>query len=321
MEAIRTLFFLFMLVSFLVAFVQPGHAIAETSKQPIKIYIDDSEVSSDVPELMKNDKLYVPIRFVSEKFGSVLGWNASTNQATLDTPFGDRLLLTMNDYFMKMNGKSYFSDTSPIEKNGRTYLPLRMIAEFMHAEVSWSNADKTAVIKQVPLYTAADGDTVASVARLYGLKPQDLKEYNGFNDGALQAGSKVKVVIPSVIAERDKYESLYLLAKLVTAEAGDEPLKGQIAVGDVVMNRVSSELFPDTIHDVIYAQGQFTPAMNGDLDKIKPGNTAILAASLAFNGERVVKDALYFFNPKRSRNAYLDSLQVIANIGNHRFAK
>lgn len=89
-----------------------------------------------------------------------------------------------------------------------------------------------------------------------------------------------------------------LLAALIFCEAGNQPYDGQVAVGAVVMNRVRSGSFPDTITDVIYQSGQFTPAMTGWLDSVLASDgytdSAMQAATDALSGSNPIGDCLYF---------------------------
>lgn len=89
-----------------------------------------------------------------------------------------------------------------------------------------------------------------------------------------------------------------LLASLIFCEAGNQPYEGQVAVGAVVMNRVKSSSYPDTISDVIYQSGQFTPAMTGWLDSVRASSgyteSAMRAAEDALAGSNPVGDCLYF---------------------------
>lgn len=93
-------------------------------------------------------------------------------------------------------------------------------------------------------------------------------------------------------------ETEYLLAALIQCEAGGEPYEGQVAVGAVVMNRVRSAAYPDTIPGVIYASGQFTPAMTGKLDRVyasgKVYESCIKAAKEALSGVSNVGDLTHF---------------------------
>lgn len=91
-----------------------------------------------------------------------------------------------------------------------------------------------------------------------------------------------------------------LLAALIFCEAGNQPYEGQVAVGAVVMNRVKSSSYPDTIEDVIYQSGQFGPAMTGWLDSVLASDgyteSAMQAAADAMAGSNPVGDCLYFGN-------------------------
>lgn len=108
-----------------------------------------------------------------------------------------------------------------------------------------------------------------------------------------------------------------LLAQLVSAEARGEPLEGQIAVANVVLNRVRSPLFPDTIHAVIYQAGQFCAAAL--LPKL-PTESAWRAAHMAMAGVRVVgEDVLFFFNPRTAGCGWIRTREVAQTIGRHRF--
>ena len=92
--------------------------------------------------------------------------------------------------------------------------------------------------------------------------------------------------------------TLKLLASIIFCEAGNQPYDGQVAVGAVVMNRVRSGSFPDTITDVIYQSGQFTPAMTGWLDSVLASDgytdSAMQAAADALAGSNPIGDCLYF---------------------------
>ena len=89
-----------------------------------------------------------------------------------------------------------------------------------------------------------------------------------------------------------------LLAALIFCEAGNQPYEGQVAVGAVVMKRVKSGSYPDTISDVIYQSGQFTPAMTGWLDSVLASggytDSAMQAAEVALAGSNPVGSCLYF---------------------------
>lgn len=109
-------------------------------------------------------------------------------------------------------------------------------------------------------------------------------------------------------------DTLLLLAALIHCEAGGEPYEGQVAVGAVVMNRVRSKAYPDTIHGVIYASGQFSPAMSGKVDRVLASGriypSCIQAAEEALSGVSNVGDLTHF-----RRNDGRDGIVI----GNHVF--
>lgn len=90
-------------------------------------------------------------------------------------------------------------------------------------------------------------------------------------------------------------EELLLLQKIVMAEAEGEPYEGKVAVANVVLNRLRSANFPDTIYDVIYQKSQFSPVQNGRLDKVKPDQDSIDAVTSALRGHQEVTDDTYYF--------------------------
>lgn len=111
----------------------------------------------------------------------------------------------------------------------------------------------------------------------------------------------------------------YLLACLVYCEAGNQSYEGQLAVANVVLNRVKSSGFGNSISEVIYEAGQFSPASNGSLAKALnngPSSSALQAAKDALAGNNNIGDYLYF-------NGYVDTSSVNAYtiIGDHTFYK
>lgn len=112
-----------------------------------------------------------------------------------------------------------------------------------------------------------------------------------------------------------------LLARLINGEARGEKYQGQVAVGAVILNRVNSPQFPNTISAVIYQKGQFSCITDGQFDKkIEENSTVYKAAKEAISGADPSNGALYFYNPKTAKSKWLFSLKTVATIGNHRFA-
>lgn len=119
-------------------------------------------------------------------------------------------------------------------------------------------------------------------------------------------------------------EDIELLARLIHAEARGEDDIGKLAVGAVILNRLASDRFPDSIREIIYQKTngvyQFTPVSNGTIN-MEPSEAAIKAAQEAIEGKDPTSGALFFYNPKTSTDNWIRTLPVTRVIGNHVFAK
>ena len=112
--------------------------------------------------------------------------------------------------------------------------------------------------------------------------------------------------------------NINLLARIISAEARGEPYTGQVAVGAVVLNRVESPSFPDTISGVIYQNGAFTAINDGQFwEPVEAG--CYNAARDALNGWDPTGGALYYYNPAKTSNKWIRSRPVITQIGDHLF--
>ena len=112
---------------------------------------------------------------------------------------------------------------------------------------------------------------------------------------------------------------VYLLAKLIHAEARGESYTGQVAVGAVVLNRVRSSSFPNTISAVIYQPYAFTCVNDGQIN-YAPNSTAYSAAKDAMNGWDPSYGCLYYYNPKTATSSWIFSRPTVVTIGRHVFA-
>lgn len=121
-------------------------------------------------------------------------------------------------------------------------------------------------------------------------------------------------------ASSSSSSNLNLLSRLVYSEARGEPYSGQVAVAAVVLNRVSSSSFPNTISGVIYQSGAFDAVSDGQIN-MTPNSTAKKAAQDAINGWDPSYGAIYYFNPSTATNKWIWSRPVTVVIGKHRFCK
>lgn len=110
-----------------------------------------------------------------------------------------------------------------------------------------------------------------------------------------------------------------LLARLVSGEARGEPYVGQVAVAAVVLNRVRSDEFPDTVSGVIFQRGAFDAVWDGQFD-MAPTASALRAARDALNGWDPTGGCLYYYNPRTATSDWIWTRQVQLTIGQHAFA-
>ena len=115
---------------------------------------------------------------------------------------------------------------------------------------------------------------------------------------------------------------LQLMARAINGEARGEPYEGQVAVGAVILNRVKSSQFPNTIAGVIYQSGAFTAVADGQINApIDENSTVYKAAQDAMNGWDPTGGCIYYFNPATATNKWIWSRPVVKTIGKHRFCK
>ena len=115
-------------------------------------------------------------------------------------------------------------------------------------------------------------------------------------------------------------DELYLMARMISAEARGEPYVGQVAVGAVILNRVESPQFPNTIAEVLYQPGAFSALLDGQFDQ-PIADSAYRAARDALNGSDPSGGAVYYYNPVTSTSKWIFTRETITTIGKHVFAK
>ena len=115
---------------------------------------------------------------------------------------------------------------------------------------------------------------------------------------------------------------LQLIARAINGEARGESYEGQVAVGAVILNRVKSSKFPNTISGVIYQAGAFTAVSDGQINvPIDEKSTVVKAAQDALNGWDPTGGAIYYFNPNTATSSWIWSRPQIKTIGSHIFCK
>lgn len=155
------------------------------------------------------------------------------------------------------------------------------------------------------IYGSKTAQAVRSFQRDYGLKVDGI------------TGPQTWQVLKKVSVNRNEMQ---MLAQVVYSEARGEPYEGQVAVAAVVMNRLQSNLFPNTVRDVIFQPFAFT-AINDGQYWLAPNQTAYKAAWDAVRGWDPTGNALYYFNPDTATSAWIWTRPQIKKIGKHIFAR
>ena len=241
---------------------------------------------------------------------------------------------------VSVNGKA-LSEPAVI-MNGTLYLPLRAFATSLGtANVSYNKTTKTATLSMNGLYlTATDGGfvTYANDRPLFSFSPNVLmsngRMYVPASALTKALGVEIKAQNNSTVSISGSYtplthaskfyreDEVYWLARIITAESAGESLIGQIAVGDVILNRVRSPLYPNTIYGVIFDRKygvQFSPVLDGRIYNT-PTYTATLAAKICLEGTSLSDNAMFFLNPKTAESNWIvKSRKYAYTIGGHDF--
>lgn len=166
-----------------------------------------------------------------------------------------------------------------------------------------------------------------AVDGIYGAKTQSaVKKFQSSvgitADGIAGPKTLLYLGLDSAQPSSSQYSSsdVYLLAKVIAAEARGESYTGQVAVGAVILNRVESSSFPDTVSGVVYQKGAFSCVTDSNW-KVEPTAEARKAAQDAINGWDPSGGALYYYNPAKTSNRWIRTRPVITTIGAHVFCR
>ncbi len=243
-------------------------------------------------------------------------------------------------YSATVNGVKLYDYATYI--NGVTYLPLRAYFEALGASVSYNSQSRTMTVTAKGLYlTASDGgycvyandrpifsfspNVIMSNGRMYA-PASALTKITGQSFTRTDSTVAVTGSFKPLAAAKSYYreDEVFWLARIITAEAKGESLLGQIAVGNVILNRVNSPLYPNTIYGVIFDRKygvQFSPVLDGSIYNT-PSYTATLAAKICLEGTRLSGDAMFFLNPLTAQSNWIvKSREYAYTIGGHDFYK
>ena len=190
--------------------------------------------------------------------------------------------------------------------------------------------DTTANIKAVQTRLATLGYYTYKVDGIWGSRTKKAvkkfqRDYGLTADGIVGARTEkaLKITLTgksSLSKNTVSSANLDLLAKCVYAEARGEPYTGQVAIAAVILNRVKSSSFPNTVSGVIYQKNAFTCVSDGQIN-LTPNASAYSAAKDALNGWDPTNGCLYYYNPATATSKWIWSLKVELKIGKHSFAR
>lgn len=181
-------------------------------------------------------------------------------------------------------------------------------------------------------YTVKSGDSLYKIATAYGTSVSNLQQSNNLSATRIYVGQKLYVPQAAQTPTPDTEQNtgtglnltddeIYMMAKMIYGEARGESYTGQVAVGAVIINRIKSPSFPNTMSGVLFQKNQFTAVDDGQY-YLTPDSTAISAAYDAANGVDPTGGCLFYWNPvKAPNNAFLNAKPIVATIGNHVYAK
>lgn len=245
------------------------------------------------------------------------------------------------------NAVSLLVDNTSVTNNvdlyhSTTYVPIRAVSQLLSpgARVTWENEQAVVQTSSLTL-TARPGDCYmrANGRMLYA--SEGIRLVNGTTLVPIRAlakafgassvswnGSNQTAIVKrgsGTITSGDAYynsSEVYWLSRIINSESSGEPLKGKIAVGNVIQNRVTSNSFPNSIYDVIFDTKwgtQFQPVANGTIYNT-PSANSVAAAKLCLDGASVVGSSLYFLNPAIATSFWMTHNRTyVTTIGNHSF--
>lgn len=241
---------------------------------------------------------------------------------------------------LNVNGQNLWQEAKAQLVDSTTYVSLRALANILApgARVSWRNGAAWVEGEGLSLW-AKPGNVFLTVNDRVLYIPGGVRMENGSVMVPIRVMAEalggevdwsrhegVTLTVGGGVPDDAPYtaDELYWLSRIISAESRGEPLLGKLAVGTVVLNRVASSEFPDSIYDVIFDREwgvQFTPVANGTIYN-EPTEESVLAAKMVLDGARVAGDSLYFLAPTLTNNHWIiENREYVTTIGVHWFFK
>jgi len=225
--------------------------------------------------------------------------------------------------------------------NSTTYVPIRAVSDLLYsgANVAWTDGQAVVSTPLVTI-TARPGDQYIQANGRYLYAVEGVRLINNRTLVPVRALAKAfgasvnwdnaaqRATITrgngTILSGNQYYngDDVYWLSRIINAESAGEPMLGKIAVGDVILNRVASPNYPNSIYDVIFDTKwgvQFEPTRNGAIYQT-PSSDSTIAAKLCLDGAAVVGNCQYFFNPSIASSSWIaQNCTYYCTIGNHLF--
>ncbi len=232
----------------------------EAAEDSISLYVNEKRVYLNNDIVIRDGRTLAPAVQVARLLGVEDISHGKAFQAIFFKTEKDQLFLAVDLKFYQLNTQIFELDSPPTVIDGQTYVPIRVIAESFGYDVGWNDETRAVVISKEGFEVEKD----------FLYEPVKHSE-----------------------------DDLFWLSKIVTVEGADLSYEGKLAIANVVINRMKSSLFPNTVHDVIFQvdiHTQFPPAHKKGFKNTEPDKVAVQAATDALNGKNNVEDCLYFNN-------------------------
>lgn len=224
----------------------------------VSVKLNDNYIVSDEKNILIDDTTYIVARSLVNALNEEIFWDELTRTVTIKTKTNE-IKLIVDSNIVLVNSEEINIDAIPFIRNGRTYIPLKIVSDYLGCDINFIQETYT-----VNLYK---NDIIVDEKNIY------IPNYND--------------------------EDLELLSKIVQVESSDSSMEMKLAIANVVLNRVKSDRFPNTIADVIYqidVYVQFPPAHKESFKTVKPSLYSIIAAKNTLEGLNNIEECLFFNN-------------------------
>jgi len=239
----------------------------------VSLKLNDAYIESDEPNILITDTTYLVARSLVSALGNEIEWNNEEKKVTITTD-EKKIEFVVDEDLVYVNGTVVEVEKKPFIRNGRTYLPLRIVAEYLGCNVEFDQNTYTVHLTE---------ETVEAVPEEFTYTPSYTEE------------------------------DLKWLSKIVEVESSHGDLEMMLAIANVVNNRVEDPRFPNTVKDVIFEVNthvQFPPAHKSGFSGVKPSLYSKIASKNALEGKNNIGDAL-FFNNRPFRSKTDDLIEII----------